>query len=476
MKKIILLLLLIPIIANAQYELEDTNLFFTQPISFEFTQNAIVVAEKKGKVIIVDLVNGIYTKRTDYLLDLTTEIYPFGEQGLLDIKIKDNKLYLYYTCRPEYFGLDNASISRVTKYDLDIPNNIVSNREVIIGQTLSDGIPILAGNHVGGSIDFLSDGTLIISTGDGANAFYESEAILNGIQDVEFAGFGMRAMQINSCNGKILRVDINGNGASDNPFYDAENPRKCVSRVYNLGLRNPFRARVKNDSIYINDVGSANWESIKISSGAEQNHGWAMREGFDTQVSGNEVNFETGLPFNETFDTEESGIWKWKKPLLAYHQDELIYKIDEDNEIQTLLQGNSISGNLPITSELYGIKDKFMFTDFFTGFICTVTTDAELDILNINQGGIVDIKEDLNGEIYFLSLYGQIYRLKNETLGINYLELSTSHIGEKYKVFDVTGKLIKQGVIDNYTSLDLKKIKGFNILVVENYKPLKIIN
>jgi len=63
-------------------------------------------------------------------------------------------------------------------------------------------------------------------------------------------------------SGKILRIDpITGEGLSDNPFYngDADANR---SKVYQLGLRNPFRITVDPDrQIMDADVSGIHFDS-----------------------------------------------------------------------------------------------------------------------------------------------------------------------------------------------------------------------
>src|SRR4030095_15289535 len=50
-----------------------------------------------------------------------------------------------------------------------------------------------------------------------------------------------RAQDLNSLDGKILRVDpATGLALPTNPFYDG-NPSSNRSRVWEYGLRNPFR-------------------------------------------------------------------------------------------------------------------------------------------------------------------------------------------------------------------------------------------
>ena len=101
-----------------------------------------------------------------------------------------------------------------------------------------------------------------------------------------------RAQTVDSHCGKILRLNpINGDGLPSNPFFDASEPRAPRSRVWALGLRNPFRMALKPESgshdpedgdpgaLYIGDVGYVTWEELNVCDGPGQNFGWPIYEG-----------------------------------------------------------------------------------------------------------------------------------------------------------------------------------------------------
>lgn len=124
-----------------------------------------------------------------------------GEGGLLGLAIhpdfvNNHLIYLYLTTETSQ-GLTN----RVERYKLE--GNQLSEQKVIL-----QGIAG-ASNHDGGRIAFGPDGYLYITTGDAQN----SES----------------SQDINSLNGKILRVKDDGSIPSDNPLGNA---------VYSLGHRN----------------------------------------------------------------------------------------------------------------------------------------------------------------------------------------------------------------------------------------------
>src|SRR5690606_10085970 len=124
---------------------------------------------------------------------------------------------------------------------------------------------------------FGADGTLLATVGDGASYIgvdtgsssdtYWSQALADGIlRPAENVG-AMRSQLLNCFNGKLLRMDPNtGDGVPSNPFYDAAQPRAPKSRVWAMGLRNPYRCTIRPGSgstdpadadpgtVYIGDV------------------------------------------------------------------------------------------------------------------------------------------------------------------------------------------------------------------------------
>lgn len=215
----------------------------------------------------------------------------------------------YNPATNEYF---NATIGRITRYtalkpagesDFSHATSVDEDtRKVLIGETITTGIPILHQSHGTGTLLFGEDGTLLASTGDGASyssvdtgnasETYDAQALTDGIiRDKENIG-AYRSQLLDSLNGKILRIDpATGDAVSSNPFYDAARPRSARSRVWALGLRNPFRMTLEPNTgahdpadgrpgtIYIGDVGFGTWEDHHVSKTGGENFGWPAFEG-----------------------------------------------------------------------------------------------------------------------------------------------------------------------------------------------------
>ena len=278
--------------------------------------------ERSGKIWAVET-DG--TRGTEPVLDISEEVGGWRDHGLLGVALhpgfrQNGWIYMLYAVDrhhllysgtgkydagvDEYYG---ATIGRVTRYTVRSEDGFNSvdpeSRLVLLGETRQTGIPILHESHAVGSLVFGTDGTLMLSVGDCASyngtdnggqqpGTYVNVALNEGIlQPHENVG-AFRAQTVDSHCGKVLRLNPNnGNGLSSNPFFDPAAPRAPRSRVWALGLRNPFRMTLKPESgshdpedgnpgaLYIGDVGYVTWEEINVCDGPAQNFGWPIYEG-----------------------------------------------------------------------------------------------------------------------------------------------------------------------------------------------------
>ncbi|MBL9079885.1 MAG: PQQ-dependent sugar dehydrogenase [Planctomycetes bacterium] len=214
----------------------------------------------------------------------------------------------YNPTQDEYYA---ASIVRVARYTADsttgFTTTVPGSRLVLFGETATTGAPLTFEGHGSGQLAFGSDGTLLVGIGDGAGfgvvpdggshaATYYLQALADGILRPDENVGAFRAQMITSCSGKILRLDpATGDGVPSNPFYDANAPRSPRSRVWALGLRNPFRLSVRPGTgasdpafgnpgtIYVGDVGWATREELNVVRHGGQNFGWPIYEGIEPQ-------------------------------------------------------------------------------------------------------------------------------------------------------------------------------------------------
>jgi glucose/arabinose dehydrogenase len=295
----------------------------TTPVGIAFPDSHLVyVWEQDGRIEIFERGRKLGTP----LLDLSEEVSGTADHGLLGLALhpdfrKNGYLYLSYVVDPHYllyFGSPeydlqqlqtwNATIARVTRYQVDtsgFKSVLEGSRKVLIGDSINNGIPVLAPAHGIGGLDFGTDGTLLIGTGDGTtwvgnhtggtdyqefgfDSLGKILGIIDALQDVG----SLRSQMPDSYSGKILRIDpLTGSGIPGNPFYDPQNPNAARSRVWALGFRSPFRLRVQPGSgeedpalakpgiIFVGDVGSNQFEELNVVTGPGQNFGWPLYEG-----------------------------------------------------------------------------------------------------------------------------------------------------------------------------------------------------
>ncbi len=265
------------LILGAVYLYKNQNLFF-RPTQSNLPNASIMNDEDKNGTFITGegpklVINNLsipweiaflpddimlVTERSGNLLEIAQDkvvipvkgVHHIGEGGLLGLAVhpefkKNNWIYLYLTTKTEA-GLSN----RVERYQL-------INGELLNSTIILDGIKG-ASNHDGGRIAFGPDSMLYVTTGDAQNT--------------------ASAQDINSLNGKILRVRDDGAIPLDNPFNNA---------VYSYGHRNPQGLTWDDESrLWATEHGrsgvSSGFDEVNlIQKGA--NYGWPTIEGDETQ-------------------------------------------------------------------------------------------------------------------------------------------------------------------------------------------------
>lgn len=219
----------------------------------------------------------------ELLLDLSAVIGKGPEQGLLGIAPDPDfasrpYIYVYYT-RSRGTGhctaLPANCHNRVSRFTMGEDGKLDPASEL----PLLDSI-FVGSLHNAGDLAFDRGGLLYVTTGD--------------------AGYWHNAQDLGNLNGKILRIDRDGNPAPGNPFATDDSvpcaealpfiSTQPCAEIFAYGLRNPFRIafdpNVPGDRFFINDVGQTGWEEIDLGQ-AGANYGWPMLEGpcppgFDT--------------------------------------------------------------------------------------------------------------------------------------------------------------------------------------------------
>ncbi len=263
------------------------------------------------------------------LLDLSDEVNTYWTRGMtglaLDPDFENNGyVYLAFTVDWEYYitgGNPNQALldtnhdtfGRIVRYTLDAATDftvvVPASRWVMIGDTHDSGFAVTLASHTQNTIVFAPDGTMLISAGDGASMLStdiggpreaccsSNTAEADGILAPKEQIGAWRAQLVDTHSGKILRVDpATADGLPSNPFYDANAACAPRSRVWSLGLRNPYAFTVRPGTgstvagdgdpgvLVIGDVGWDNWERLCVSKQGGQNFGWPAFEGLTSAV------------------------------------------------------------------------------------------------------------------------------------------------------------------------------------------------
>jgi VCBS repeat-containing protein len=299
---------------------QDISGFWPEVAGITFETNGVgYIWERSGKVWIME--NDV--KRATPLIDISEEVGAYDDYGLLGFALhpdfrQNGYLYLLYVVdhhhltkfgtgayNPNANEYNQATIGRLTRYTARASDSFRSvdpaSRTVMIGATGVTGFPILSFTHGVGTLLFGTDGTLLISCGDGAvlsdagsdPLSHYLQGLNEGILRPKDNIGAFRSQLVDSLSGKVLRIDpLTGLGLPSNPFYNPASPGSIPSRVWALGLRNPFRMTLQPGTgshfpsdgnpgvLVVGDVGYDTWEEVSVITGPGQNFGWPIFEGF----------------------------------------------------------------------------------------------------------------------------------------------------------------------------------------------------
>lgn len=262
-----------------------------------------LVTEKRGYVWMV--ANGV--KSAQPVLDIRADVLDQNDRGLISIArdpafFVNHYIYVLYVVDPDSNNIEtNANaFSRLSRYTINFTDSstvIPSSRRILFGRTWTEGPVSCADSHTGDDLEWGSDGSLLVSIGDGASytatdaGGLHAAAFTAGRTDPYEDIGAFRAQSLSSLTGKVLRLNpATGFGYASNPFADGNLASKR-SRVWAYGLRNPFRIRVRPGTgaadtsagnpgvVYVGDVGWTLVEEQDIATAPGRNFGWPCFEG-----------------------------------------------------------------------------------------------------------------------------------------------------------------------------------------------------
>ncbi len=374
------------------------------------------MAEKSGIIKVVD--NGSSTT----FADIRGDVNGGHDRGLLGLALHpefptEPYVYALYTYDPPGVTPDAglSRVSRLTRFTADVTTDyttavpgsgvvLLGNNSTLanipqpdtrnpsvpacgaIGAYVQDCIPSDEISHSIGTLRFGNDGSLFVSSGDGGSF-------------VSAQHYNVRAVDPDSLAGKVLRIDpLTGDGFSDNPFYDGD-PASNRSKVYSLGLRNPFRFTIDplSGEPYIGDVGWGQWEEVNTGRGA--NFGWPCYEGGNgTPIVQNSY---AGFP-------ECQAVYSLANTTPSTHA---YPHVDGSSSIQV---GDFYTG----VAYPAAYQDGLFFYDFNQQSMSTISFDAQRNVQQVtpfatSTGGIVQVSRGPDTNLYWMDIFsGSLSRLR----------------------------------------------------------------
>lgn len=277
----------------AGFQLQDlmSGLGLVTDLQFLFS-DTMILTFKNGTVGMAKIGSSGRWHMMPYpILDLRGKLgAALGDRGLLSVAIDPNVakgkryLYLAYVYDPtpiNSLGPKQNRVSRFTFENKDLLYVNPNSEKILLGDCTptsswaGDNCAYMNGTtHSVDMIRFGLDKMLWITIGEGLIADGPEWTMPNDWPGPLDAGF---------LQGKLLRIDpATGNGLRSNPFFNG-NVRSAMSKVYSVGLRNPFSGdfTLRTTPPYemiVGDVGWFTWEGVKILKRGNS-LGWPCYEG-----------------------------------------------------------------------------------------------------------------------------------------------------------------------------------------------------
>jgi glucose/arabinose dehydrogenase len=359
--------------AEFSFGLEPVASGFEQPVyvtSPDDGTDRLFVVERRGRIRII--AGGEILPQA--FLEIPALVESGGsEQGLLSMAFppdfaESGAFYVYYTATSEE-GVGDNTIARFHVSAVDPNRADPDSREVLIS------VPDQRTNHNGGILQFGPDGFLYAGFGDGGGG---GDPLENAQNPETLLGSILRIDPASDAGGESYAIP------DDNPFADGQGG---APEVWAWGLRNPWRFSFDRETgdLYIADVGQGAWEEIDWAPAGTPgglNFGWNLMEG--SACFRADVCDETGLTL----------------PVAEYSHE----------------FGCSVTGGYVYRGEREpALEGVYLFGDYCSGLVWGLGRDAAGDwVLSdpIETGlSISSFGEDAAGEVYLVSLRGEIYRV-----------------------------------------------------------------
>lgn len=312
-------------------------------------------------------------------------------------------LYVHYA--------NSTTTSKIVRYTYDGNSNKLINPAIILGN-----IPAGA-SHNGSRMVILND-KLFISLGD----TYSTPAV---------------AQNLNSINGKVLRMNLDGSIPDDNPI--------AGSYIFSLGHRNPQGLCYGNGKFYSSEHGTANNDEINIIE-ANRNYGWPTVEGICNTPA--EITFCTAQNVAEPIWTwspsiAPAGIDLYQNSAIPEWNNSLLVAVLKNKQLMQLKlndDGTQIIAQHIYLANIYGrIRDVLALPDGRV-FLCTsnkdyagseiATDDRIIELKNPDALKTTGYSEENKTAVYPVPSDGMLF-IESDT-AIGFVSIVTSEGKEVY--------------------------------------------
>jgi glucose/arabinose dehydrogenase len=281
-------------------------------------------------------------------LDITSAVQSGGEQGLLSLAFHPNY------ADNGLFYVDYTDLNgdtHVVEFEARGGDAPARKRELLF-------VEQPYANHNGGQLAFGPDGRLYVGMGDGGSG-----------GDPE-----NRAQNLSERLGKLLSLDVDQRGSE--------------WQIEGYGLRNPWRFSFDRETgdLWIGDVGQGEWEEIDYTPQSEpglENYGWDVFEGSHR--------FE---------DNEPNPRGRLVMPVAEYSHDD----------------GCSVTGGFVYRGEgIPAAQGRYFYGDYCSGIVWSLAFRAgkatRIRRHRFRVDALSSFGEDAAGELYLVSLEGNVFRL-----------------------------------------------------------------